>query len=147
LEWRDRADIVRLAADFHNESAYRSQPLSLDKIDALFQSCMVRTDHFAVVVADASSDRVKGYLVAVCHEHYFNKEKTVSDLGFYISEDYRSMQTVRQMLQMLESWAFGQMRAVDISLGVSSGIADKLIVRLYERMGYSRGFYGVIKSR
>jgi len=147
LQFGDQRDIMRLAADFHNESAYRGQPLVLDKIDALFQACLTRPDHFCVVVCDAASDRAEGYLAAVCHEHYFNHEKTVSDMGFYISEDYRSMQSVRQMLQMLESWAFSQMRAVDISLGVSSGIADKLIVRLYERMGYSRGFYGVIKSR
>jgi ribosomal protein S18 acetylase RimI-like enzyme len=143
----DLADVFRIAKAFHQDSAYRDQPLSLDKIDALFVSTMTRDDHFAILAVDAVTDRMQGYLLGVCHEHYFNHERTVSDLGFYIMEDYRSMQIVRKMLQMLESWAFGQMKAVDISLGVSSGIADKLIVRLYERMGYQRGYYGVIKSR
>lgn len=147
LQAGDQRDIVRLAADFHNDSAYRKLPLALDKVDKLFVACMTRADHFCVVLVDDVADRVEGYLVGICYEHYFSYEKTVSDLGFYIAEDYRSMQMVRQMLQLLESWAFGHMKAADVSLGVSSGIADKLTVRLYERMGYSRGFYGVIKSR
>jgi hypothetical protein len=147
LEAGDAAAIVRLAADFHNASAYRHLSLALDKIDRLFVDCMTRDDHLCVVAADAASNRAEGYLAVICHEHYFSYEKTISDVGFYISEDYRSMQIVRQMLQVMESWAFNTMRVPDISLGISSGIADKLIVRLYERMGYSRGYYGVIKSR
>jgi len=147
LAFGDHRDIVRLAADFHAESAYRRLPLSLDKVDAMFNACLSRPDHFCCIVADAASDRAHGYLAAVCHEHYFSTAKTVSDMGFYIDEDWRSMQAVRQALQTFESWAFNHMEVCDITLGISSGIADKLIVRLYERMGYSRGFYGVIKSR
>jgi RimJ/RimL family protein N-acetyltransferase len=144
---KDTADAVRLAADFHNASAYRHHRLALDKVDALIGNAMTRPDYFNVVLADARADRVEGYLLAMCHEHYFSTARTVTDLGFYISPDYRNPMAARAMLQQLETWAFEIQKVSEISLGVSSGVADKAIVRFYERCGYTRGYYGVIKTR
>lgn len=141
------ADAVRLAADFHNASAYRHHRLALDKVDQLVRNALMGGDYFNIVVADQTSDRVEGYLLAMCHEHYFSVARTVTDLGFYISEDYRTPFVARDMLRQLERWAFEVKKVQEISLGVSSGIADAAIVRFYQRMGYERGYYGVIKHR
>jgi RimJ/RimL family protein N-acetyltransferase len=138
---------MRLAADFHRESAYASHPLALAKVDELIVRAHTDSDRFCVVVADAVTDRMQGYLMAICHEHYFSYTKTVTDIGFYITEAYRSPAIARDMVRALERWAFHVKQASDISLGVSSGIADERIVRLYERLGYMRGFWGCIKSR
>jgi RimJ/RimL family protein N-acetyltransferase len=143
----DTADAVRLAADFHNASVYRHHPLALDKVDALIGNALRHPDYFNVVLADAASNRVEGYLLALCHEHYFSYKKTVTDLGFYITEDYRTPFAARGMLKELEAWAFGVKQAGEIALGVSSGIADAATVRFYERCGFTRGWYGVIKAR
>jgi GNAT superfamily N-acetyltransferase len=147
LQLSDRADAVRLAADFHNASVYRHHRLALDKVDRLIEAALVRPDHFNVVLADSASDRLEGYLLAICHEQYFSNTLTVTDVGFYITPAYRTIGTARAMLKELEAWAFGEKKAEEIALGVSSGVADAATVRFYERLGYDRGFYGVIKQR
>lgn len=141
----DWQDAVRLAADFHNASAYRRFPLALDKVDGILSNLIDNPDYFNVVLADAASDRIEGYLLAVCHEHYFSTMKMVSDVGFYIREDYRTPFAARAMVKALERWAFDDKHAAEITLGVSSGVADAAIVRFYERLGFDRGYYGVIK--
>ena len=143
----DFAGAIRLAADFHNASAYRHHALALDKIDALIQGALTRPDYFNVVLVDSATDQLEGYLLAVVHEHYFSNTLTVTDLGFYITPDYRTLGSARSMLLELEAWAFGVKKASEISLGISSGIADKAMVRFYERLGYDRGYHGVIKQR
>ena len=72
---------------------------------------------------------------------------TCSDLGFYILPEWRNPFAARAMLARLERWAFVEREVADISLGVSSGVADEAIIRFYHRMGYTRGFAGLIKSR
>ena len=89
---------------------------------------------------------MQGYLMGVCFEHYFSNTLTVSDLGFYVAEAWRSPQLARSMLKDLEAWAWS-MGAADISLGVTAGIADPQVVKLYERLGYARGQYMVVKRQ
>ena len=138
---------MRLAAAFHAESAYSRFPLALAKVDDLVQKALSNDDITCIVLADLTDDSIHGYLMAICHEHYFSYTKTVSDLGFYIEPMHRDMIAARSMLQALERWAFHVKHAADISLGVSSGIADAAIIKFYQRMGYTRGFAGLIKSR
>ena len=145
LRLDDHADTMRLAAEFHAQTVYRDYPLSLAKVDRLFEQSLLSPDHRAVVAADTATDRMQGYLLGVCFEHYFSNTSTVSDLGFYVSPAWRSPQLARAMLRDLEAWAW-ERGARDISLGITAGIADPQVVRLYERLGYARGSYMVVKT-
>jgi GNAT superfamily N-acetyltransferase len=147
LQDSDHADAMRLAAAFHAESAYARFPLALAKVDELIQKALANDDMACFVLASPVDDSIHGYLMAICHEHYFSYSKTVSDLGFYIEPMHRDLFAARSMLQAIERWAFHVKHAADISLGISSGIADQAIERFYRRMGYQRGYSGMIKSR
>jgi GNAT superfamily N-acetyltransferase len=140
----DHSDVMRLAADFHYASAYRRHTLALDKVDQLFELALHNPDYFCAAAVNAL-DQVQGYLLAVCHEHYFSYVRTVTDIGFYIAEPYRTLRAVRLMLAMLEDWGRGK-GVYEISLGISSGIDDERVLHLYQRLGYNRGFHGMIKS-
>ena len=147
LEPRDTVAAIGLARAFHAESAYAAMPLALAKVDQTIRAAMTDPDRYCVVLADKATDTIVGYLMAVVYEHYFSYTLTCSDLGFYIEPAYRNPFAARAMLVQLEHWAFVVKGVADISLGVSSGIADAAILRFYERLGYTRGYSGVIKSR
>jgi hypothetical protein len=138
---------MRLAAGFHAESAYCRFPLALAKVDSLIQKALASDDMICLVLQDDSNGSIHGYLMAMCHEHYFTYTRTVTDLGFYIEPKWRDPLAARAMLKLLEGWAFEIKHVADISLGISSGIADAAIERFYRRMGYTRGYSGMIKSR
>lgn len=138
---------VDLARHFHAASAYAHLPLSLAKVDAIVEAALRDPNRICIVLASQPEDRIVGYLMAVVHEHYFSQALTCSDLGFWIEPGYRNLFAARDMLGKLERWAFGVKKVTDISLGISSGIADLAILRFYQRLGYTRGFSGVIKSR
>jgi len=140
----DVADCVDLARQFHKESAYSGYPLAIDKVVALIDGALRNPDIFCTILA---SDRPVGYLLAMVHEHYFSHVLTCSDMGFYILPAYRQPLAARAMLKRLEIWAFMDKDAADITLGVSSGIADQEIIQFYHRMGYVRGVAGLVKSR
>lgn len=143
----DAVQAVGLARAFHAASAYSHLKLSLAKVDAIVEAAIHDPDRFCTVLVTVQDDALVGYLMAVVHEHYFSQALTCSDLGFWIEPAHRTPFAARTMILELERWAFGVKRVNDISLGVSSGIADAGILRFYERMGYTRGFSGVIKSR
>jgi ribosomal protein S18 acetylase RimI-like enzyme len=147
LEWDDVVGAIRLARAFHAESAYASMPLALAKVDSTILAALNDPDRYCVVLADRESNTIVGYLMAVVCEHYFSYTLTCTDLGFYIEPAYRNPFAARAMLVQLEHWAFVVKGVADISLGVSSGIADEAILRFYARLGYTRGYSGVIKSR
>jgi len=142
----DHPDVLRLAADFHNASAYRRHPLALAKVDELFAKALHDPGYFCIGLADSVTGRLEGYLMGAVHEHYFSYAKTVTDVGFYVSPAYRSMRAVRLMLAAFEDWARST-GAQDWTLGISSGIDDDRVLRLYERLGYDRAFHGLIKQR
>jgi len=144
LEAGDIDDCLDLARLFHGESAYASYPLAIGKVVALIEGALDNPDMYAIVLA---GDSVVGYLLGMIHEHYFSHVLTCSDLGFYILPAYRQPLAARAMLRKLEAWAFIDKGAMDITLGVSSGIADAEIIQFYHRMGYARGVAGLIKSR
>ena len=144
---KDIPGAMRLAADFHNASAYRDHPLDLAKVDQLVHRMLADPAYFCVALADSVTDEIHGYLLAMAHEHYFSKVRTVTDIGFYIEPEWRSPLAARSMVAQLEAWAFGEAGAADITLGISSGIADEATRRFFQRLGYDRGYYGVIKSR
>ena len=146
LEYGDLGDIMRLAAEFHAASVYRDYRLEPAKVRTLYEHALVLPSHRAIVAADSETDRPQGYLMGICFEHYFSNTLTVSDVGFYIAPAYRALGIARAMLKRFEAWAWEQ-GAADISLGVSAGIADAGVVQLYERLGYARGVYTVVKKR
>lgn len=138
---------MRLATAFHAESAYAHLPLALAKVDDLVVRALNDPNRVCFVWAVRPDDHIEGYLMAVCHEHYFAYTQTITDIGFYIAPKHRSILAARQMILALERWAFHVKHAADISLGVSSGIADERVIRFYRKLGYARGFAGCIKSR
>jgi GNAT superfamily N-acetyltransferase len=143
----DIGEAIDLARAFHAESAYCSMPLAIAKVADLVQRALTDKEMWCTVVIDSENDAVVGYMMAICHEHYFSYTRTCTDLGFYILPRHRTANIARDMLTALEGWAFHVKQVADISLGISAGIANEGIERFYKRCGYTRGYSGMIKTR
>lgn len=141
----DMHDLIGLGRAFHEESWYRDMDLSIAKLVQLIEGAIAGDPYFGYVAID-KSNRPIGYAMALCHEHYFGTDLTVTDLGIYLLPEYRSPLVAATLVRELEEWAFEHMGAKDINLGVSSGIADERIVRFYERLGFGKNWFGVSKK-
>lgn len=81
-----------------------------------------------------------GMAALVAVEQYFSRDKYVTDLCVYVTPEKRGGRAGLYLVHMLEAWA-KQANALDIRLGVSTGIETEMVVGMYQRIGYKLDGY------
>ncbi len=143
--FQDIGPALHLAVLFHRESWQREFNFDPRKVQELMENVLIHPDMAGFVLVKDGGLPV-GYVAGVASEMYFGRDRNVSDMGLYIKPDYRDFFAARELIKHLENWAWQQPRVKEISLGISAGIAQPEIVRFYERLGYTKGYYGVSKK-
>lgn len=141
----DIGPVVYLGSLFHQESWHRDFNFAPDKLTALIERVLI-DPNMAGWVAVTPDGLPVGYAAAIAAEMYFSRDRNVTDLGVYLMPEYRDFFIARELIRRLEAWAWAQPGVVCIDLGISSGVADARISRFYERLGYTKGFFGVSKK-
>lgn len=145
LRFDDLPAAFELAKKFHAESWYADLDLRREKIEGIVLQALNDPSWLCVVAADSIDDRPVGFMMVVAAPHFFGNDICVTDVGLYLLPEYRRMSLAVAMLREVEAWA-RIIPAKEITLGITAGINDEGLVRLYNRMGYAKSYYGVHKK-
>lgn len=133
----DLPTIISLAQQMHAESTYAGYTFDYDKALNIARHILVSTKHCAFV-AESSDEEVFALLVAYVDEFFFSKDLQAQDYLVYAAPSRRGSSAVVRLIEMYEAWA-KDVGAKRICLGVSAGINDDRVRKLYSRLGYNVG--------
>ena len=114
------------------------------KFEALIRSLIEGRLVGSVLVAEKSGEIV-GMVAALVVEHFFGAQKTASDLGVYVAPEHRGGSVAVKLVRALEQLVRAA-GAVDLTLGVSTEIMAERTADLYERLGYRRSGFSMLKE-
>jgi GNAT superfamily N-acetyltransferase len=86
-----------------------------------------------------------GMMAGFVFEHFFGFDKIASDYVLYVSPAHRGGTLMVRLVKAFESWAIG-LGADEIAVGVSTEVDPQRTVMLYERLGYRRSGFNVLKE-
>lgn len=134
-----RADIprlVELGAAMHAASRQRVLAYDATKVAGYFALSIECPRQYTCVVATHDDDLV-GFLIGYLEEYVFARAKLAYDTVFWVEPAHRNGVAARGLIDAFERWAREQ-GAVELYLGISSGIAPDRTAKLYEHLGFTR---------
>jgi GNAT superfamily N-acetyltransferase len=144
FDQQDLEQVVQLFESMHAESWYKDLDFDPVKIrDLLLRVSLSRFGMFGQLLCH--DDTPVGFLFGALEQHYFGNDWFAADFGLYVAPAYRGTLMFRRLIRNFEAWAY-DVGASEILMGVSSGISDRRVVRLYEHMGYAKGAYALHKK-
>lgn len=127
--------IIELGAKLHAEAPrYQDVPYDAQALQERLDGLIGHTNGCIVAAVD---DAVVGYLLGFSAPFYFSRDTWAGEVSFYIAKSHRSFRLARLMIRTFEMWAVEQ-GVREIVLGVSPGIEDARVERLYGLLGYDR---------
>lgn len=135
-----------LALSMHAESYYSGMEINKRKFQLLFESGMSNPMFFCRVFEN--DQQLVGFFMGLLSEQFFGYDTVALDLGLYVIPEQRgkAARCVVDTIKQYEHWAFAA-GAVDCTLGVSAGITDERSIKLYERLGFTKGSMMLHKKR
>lgn len=126
--------IVELGSKLHIESSYRCHAFNKDKVAKLMESLIVGGEYGVVFVAEIDGEIIGGIAGGI-DEWWFGDTLHAFDFSFFIAPEYRGGSAAFRLLLAFQEWA--KIRgAVEIDIGISTGIHEDKTERFYEKMGY-----------
>jgi len=146
--------IISMGRLMHAESPrYRGMDFDPERVRALAEHCI---GDGTVVVAEAdvtglddmgrdatSREKVGMAAISPCFR-FFNNDTYYADLIVYLLPDYRRGRLAAALVEAVEAIA-GRNGGGELVLGVTTGVANEQVARLYERLGYHR--VGVVMAK
>lgn len=71
----------------------------------------------------------------------------VTDMAVYVTPEKRGSSIFPRMARVFEDWAFNEVGADEVLLGISTGVHPEKTVYVYERLGYTMTGQALIKSK
>jgi GNAT superfamily N-acetyltransferase len=128
--------LLEMGARAHEESPRFSRMLfSPRRCNALFSS-VLSSPTGATFLAERNG-AVLGALVGLVSPHYMSDSLVASEIFFYVHQEYRGGRTASVLIDAYTNWA-ESLGAVDIALGVSSGLDVDRVAAFYEHKGFAR---------
>ena len=136
----DLSQIMRLAKEMHEETAFRTLSFSESKSATEILSCILNPNMFVAVAEDRG--RLLGVIAAYLSQPYFSEDFAVYDHIWYVGKEGRGTMVGPRLLKHLSTWA-KLCRAKTIFVTLGSDVSQERVGRLVERLGYSRlgGYY------
>lgn len=138
IRWAAEADIPQLVAlgrRMHEESPrYAHRRYDDAKVAAVAHKLITTPGAGCVLVAEKGG-RIVGTIAGFANEHWFGPDKFVADLAVFLAPEWRGGSIFIKMLRRFEDWA-QSVGAVEVVLGISTGINPEMLGPVYERLGY-----------
>lgn len=132
----DIPTMVELGRLMHAESPRWSRlPYSAERVGATLKTLIESPDGLALV-ADRSGKLVGGILAAMSLD-WMSDQRTAQEIALFMLPEYRASITPAQLISALCAWARIK-GAVWIEGGVSTGVAVKGTIALYEALGFEQ---------
>jgi GNAT superfamily N-acetyltransferase len=89
-------------------------------------------------------NKVIGFISGLITTYFFSKKMRVTDLGFYITEQYRGSRAAIKLIKALEVWA-KQNNITDVCLGQTTAVNIEKTQQFYNRLGYKTVGFNTVK--
>ena len=129
----DVDEIIDLGELLHGESGYSRLPFDRDKVGALICGLISEVD--GVVFVAESDGRIIGGIAGGITEYWFCSVRHAFDFSFFVHPDHRGGSAAFRLLCAFERWA-KDAGAVEIDIGITTGIHEEKTQRFYEKMGF-----------
>jgi GNAT superfamily N-acetyltransferase len=128
----DLDEILALGRRLHQTSTYCDRSFDDEKVRALMASLI---DGHGVVFVGVVSGVIVGGIAGAVTEYWFGRHLHGFDFSFFIAEEHRSGSLAMKLLLALEAWCKAR-GAVEMRLGITTGINVEGTTRFYEYLGY-----------
>lgn len=91
------------------------------------------------------NERVVGMIGGALVPHYFSNVVFANDLAVYVTPEYRGGRAALLLVKAFEDWAMRN-GAIEIVLGLSTGINPERTGKFYERLGYNLSCHNYLKE-
>lgn len=137
------ADVDRCIAfgeEMHSESYFKFLDFSEDKLQNLWRTITFQPNNFCAFVAE-KDERIIGFFIGVCQEHWFGSDKVACDLALFITKEERGGTAAVRLIKAYEQWA-RDVGAAEIHIGTSTNVNSERVTKLFEKMGFgNKAFY------
>lgn len=125
--------LVEFGEMLHAESEYARHTYSRDKVASMM--CGLIGGEYGVVFVAESGGEIIGAIAGGIDAFWFGDTLHAFDFSFYVLPDKRGGSAAFRLLLAFEHWAKAK-GAVEIDIGITTGISEDKTQRFYEKMGY-----------
>lgn len=127
-------DALFLGEKMHKESAYADMPFDLETAAQSIYSMLIQSDHGFGLIAYKDTNPV-GLIAGALATHYFGPGLYAYDFAWYVTPKQRGSSIAVRLLKKFEKWAKDK-GAMEIHLGVTTGVNPDQTAKIFEKMGY-----------
>tara|TARA_B100001013_G_C24510068_1_gene402645 strand:+ start:231 stop:752 length:522 start_codon:yes stop_codon:yes gene_type:complete len=132
----DKELITNIGRKIFDESRLsQNRTYSPAAVHQLFDSWVQGAPFFCRIAE--KGDEAIGAIVAMLEPCWFSGEKIAYDMFIYVAPEYRGRPTAMRLIKEYERWARAN-GALEICLGVLTGIHPAQTGSVYERLGYQK---------
>lgn len=133
---QDLEACIELGSMMHQESVYRHQPFSKDRLTFLAHLCLTNPDYICLVAE--RNNQIVGLMVGVAGQNFFADSKYAADLALYVALQHRGSTAAVRLIIEFSKWA-ETAGCNELRCGVTTGINDELGGKIYRRFGFKDG--------
>lgn len=127
---------IELGSMMHQESVFRNQPFSRDRLALLAHLCLTNPDYICFVAE--RHGQVIGLMVGISGYNFFADSKYAADLALYVAPQHRGSTAAVRLVIEFSKWAEAS-GCNEMRCGVTTGINDELGGKIYRRFGFVDG--------
>jgi GNAT superfamily N-acetyltransferase len=140
IRFAQREDIPALVeggAKMHQLTRFKSQPYNAQKVAQTFADLINpgAATKYVFLVAENSEKKIVGALIGLVEQQIFSDGWTASVMHFDVLPQARMGGYGVRLLKAFEQWAKNR-NAIEITLGVNSGVDTESIGSFIQKMGY-----------
>ena len=133
---RDVDMCVRLASLMASEGNFATLQFDPDKVRMLGARCLSDPREQTMFLRMAMKNgELIGMMVGYIGDYHFSPQLIANDIALYVHPDHRGGSAASRLLKQFIEWAQGH-EVHEICLGVSVGVNDELVGRLYRKFGF-----------
>lgn len=145
----DISTLVEMGRAMHAESPrYSRMAFSAEKVEDLIRSMVsstLVTEPTGGALVAEKDGHIVGMIGGYIASPFFTHDKVASDYAFYVVPEHRrKCRAAVALMRAFEAWAVEQ-GAVDIVPGISTMIDPERTLRFFEKLGYEKQGYVLIK--
>lgn len=133
---QDLEACIELGSMMHQESVYRHQPFSRDRLAYLAHLCLTNPQYVCLVAE--RDGQIIGLMTGITGQHFFADSKYAADLALYVAPQHRGSTAAVRLIIEFSKWAEAS-GCNEMRCGVTTGINDELGGKIYKRFGFKDG--------
>lgn len=133
----DAPKVISLGKQMHEESVYSNLDFDPLRVLELAEQVVNNPQMFMAKVFD--DGEIKGFVAAYVSPHFFGNDLTSGDFAVYVLPEFRKGLIGVKLIKSYIEWC-DQKGVKEPLLGVSAGINEEKIGKLYRKLGFTKEY-------